>query len=447
MNTGILIALGAGVAVALGWRATRKSDANDKTAEPTPTPQPEPETTAQPEPEPETLAAPDAEPEAPVSTPSSSEKPTLVMTPTEAQEAATQALGSTEPTTAPEEKTETPEAPSAEPTPVTESTSNDVPAGGNAVLVLLDVEGDQLSSPNRATLNAAQQIASKRGAELHVCCLGADTNSANSAGVDGATAVHTITDASLGDGVSESFLAAAVAALQAVPADVVVGPASTAGKGFLPRLAEHLGCGMITEILSVESADTFTRALWAGSAIATVQGQGRLVISVRATGFDPVATQAAQPQAIAFSAPQTRLRFVGRQATESARPDLSEAAVVVSGGRGTKGDFAPIEQLADALGAAMGASRAACDAGWVPNDLQVGQTGKVVAPDLYIAAGISGAIQHIAGMKGSKTIVAINKDEEAPIFSVADYGLVADLFDVCPELADKLSSQGLKPSA
>jgi electron transfer flavoprotein alpha subunit len=236
-------------------------------------------------------------------------------------------------------------------------------------------------------------------------------------------------------------------ALGAVAADVVVGSASSTAKGFLPRVAEALGCGMASEILSVESGDTFTRALWAGNAIATVQCTGRVVVSVRATGFDPASTQEAQPQEIAFEAPATKARFVSREATESARPDLSEASVVVSGGRGTKGDFAPIEQLADVLGAAMGASRAACDAGWVPNDLQVGQTGKVIAPDLYIAAGISGAIQHIAGMKGSKTIVAINKDEEAPIFSVADYGLVADLFEVCPELSDKVSSQGLKPTA
>jgi len=320
------------------------------------------------------------------------------------------------------------------------------PAGGNAVLLILDVEGEALSTPNRATMNAAKQIADARGAALHICCIGADSAAAAQAGLDGAT-VHTITDASLGDGVSESYTAAALAALAAVPADVVVGSSSTVGRGMLPRVAEALGCGMITDILSVESADTFTRALWAGSAIATVQGSGRLVISVRATGFDPVETSAAEPQAIAFSAPATKTRFVGRQVTESARPDLSEAAVVVSGGRGTKGNFEIIEALADALGAGMGASRAACDAGWVPNDLQVGQTGKVVAPSLYIAAGISGAIQHIAGMKASKTIVAINKDEDAPIFQVADYGLVADLFDVCPELTEKITAQGLKPTA
>jgi electron transfer flavoprotein alpha subunit len=247
--------------------------------------------------------------------------------------------------------------------------------------------------------------------------------------------------------VAESFFAATMTALDAVAADVVIGSASSTAKGFLPRVAEQLDCGMASEILSVESGDTFTRALWAGNVIATVQSSGRVVLSVRATGFSPAETQEAQPQELAFEAPATKARFVGREMTESARPDLSEASVVVSGGRGTKGDFAPIEQLADALGAAMGASRAACDAGWVPNDLQVGQTGKVIAPNLYIAAGISGAIQHIAGMKGSKTIVAINKDEEAPIFSVADYGLVADLFEVCPELADKVSSQNLKPTA
>ena len=219
-------------------------------------------------------------------------------------------------------------------------------------------------------LSAAQQVASARGANLHVVCMGADTSSAANASAEGVTAVHAITHDQLGDGVAETYYAAAMQALTQVAADVVIAPSSSVGKGYLPRLAEQLGCGMVTEILSVESGDTFTRALWAGSVIATVQGTGRLVVSVRATGFEPAATQAADVQAIAFEPPQTKTRFVGREKTESARPDLSEASVVVSGGRGTKGDFAPIEQLADALGAAMGASRAACDAGWVPNDLR-----------------------------------------------------------------------------
>jgi electron transfer flavoprotein alpha subunit len=439
------------VAVALGFgvKTMTKKDEGDT---------PEPDKNPEPTPQDEANEAPTA------STQVSSEHPTLVMKPEEAQKVALESMKSESPTETPgqpepeapsneaeiaeqhETDAQEPEVAPAAPEPQAAAPTQNVPAGGNAVLVLLDVDGGTLSSPNRATLSAAQQIAKARSAELHVCCLGADTASAAQANCEGATAVHSITDSSLGEAVSEGYTAAAISALNAVPADVIVGPASTIGKGFLPRLAEHLGCGMITEILSVESGDTFTRALWAGSAIATVQGEGRLVISVRATGFDPAETSEATPQAIDFEASATRARFVSRQTTESARPDLSEASVVVSGGRGTKGDFAAVEQLTDALGGAMGASRAACDAGWVPNDLQVGQTGKVVAPNLYIAAGISGAIQHIAGMKGSKTIVAINKDEEAPIFQVADYGLVADLFDACPELAEKITSQGLKPT-
>ena len=465
MKTGLLIALGVAVAVALGWMGTRKKE------EPQPAPEPKPE------PKPEPVAEPAPQAAAP------SEKPTLVMSPEEAQQAATESMASTEPTVTPEEPTQEPAAAEEAPAeleaategaladdsgdevelestadedpseaetvlaPVEVPAATENPAGGNAVVCLLDVAGGDLSVPNRATLSAAQQVASARGADLHVVCMGADTSSAANASAEGVTAVHAITHDQLGDGVAETYYAAAMQALAQVAADVVIAPSSSVGKGYLPRLAEQLGCGMVTEILSVESGDTFTRARWAGSVIATVQGTGRLVVSVRATGFEPAATQAADVQAIAFEPPQTKTRFVGREKTESARPDLSEASVVVSGGRGTKGDFAPIEQLADALGAAMGASRAACDAGWVPNDLQVGQTGKVVAPSLYIAAGLSGAIQHIAGMKGSKTIVAINKDEEAPIFGVADYGLVADLFEVCPELADKVSEQGLKPTA
>ena len=461
MNTGLIVVIVVAVAV-VGFVMTRKKEDSSS-----------PEPTSQPQPKP-----------APVAT--QSEKPTLVMSPQEAQQAADESMASTKPTVMPEGKTEEPtpteavveepqaaassEAEPEESQAATESEAEvasttdpseaetqlapveglaalDNPEGGNAVLCILDVAGSELSVPNRSTLSAAQQIAKARGAELHVCCLGDDTSSASQASAEGVTAVHTITHASLGDGIAESYFAAAMTALGSVAADVIVGPSSSIGKGYLPRLAEQLDSGMVTEILSVESGDTFTRALWAGSVIATVQGTGRLVVSVRATGFEPAATQATEPKEIAFEAPATKTRFIGRETTESARPDLSEASVVVSGGRGTKGDFAPIEQLADALGAAMGASRAACDAGWVPNDLQVGQTGKVVAPSLYIAAGLSGAIQHIAGMKGSKTIVAINKDEEAPIFGVADYGLVADLFEVCPELADKVGEQGLKPTA
>jgi electron transfer flavoprotein alpha subunit len=205
----------------------------------------------------------------------------------------------------------------------------------------------------------------------------------------------------------------------------------------MPRVAAKLKAVMASEILSVEADGSLTRPMWAGAVIATVKLTGSVkCFTARPTEF-AAAEKSGAGEVKVFSAPMPAKelsKFVGFKEVKSARPALTEAKVVVSGGRGTKGDFKPIDALADELGAAVGASRAVCDAGWQPNDLQVGQTGKVVAPALYIAAGISGAIQHVAGMKGSKTIVAVNKDAEAPIFQVADYGLVGDLFKVLPEL-------------
>ena len=219
----------------------------------------------------------------------------------------------------------------------------------------------------------------------------------------------------------------------------ILAAATTTGKNFMPRVAALLDVEQVSEIIAVESADTFKRPIYAGNAIATVQNSDSTkVITVRATGFDAAAAEggSASVEAIDVAKNEGKSSFVGEELAKSDRPDLTAAKIVISGGRGMQnGDnFEMLYKVADKLGAAVGASRAAVDAGFVPNDMQVGQTGKIVAPELYVAVGISGAIQHLAGMKDSKVIVAINKDEEAPIFQVADYGLVADLFEAVPEL-------------
>ena len=308
------------------------------------------------------------------------------------------------------------------------------------ILVLAEHDNARLKS---ATLNAVA-AAAKIGGDIHVLVAGKGAQPV----ADAAARVAGVTKVLLADAADlEHQLPEALAALIAETAkggySHVLAPATSAGKNVLPRVAALLDVQPISDILSVESADTFTRPVYAGNAIATVQSSDAIkVATVRTTAFEAVAAEggAAPVETLGASASNGLSAFVGQELTKSERPELTAARVVVSGGRGMQSgeNFTLLDALADKLGAAVGASRAAVDAGFVPNDYQVGQTGKIVAPELYIAVGISGAIQHLAGMKDSKVIVAINKDEEAPIFQVADYGLVADLFTAVPELTGHL---------
>jgi len=311
--------------------------------------------------------------------------------------------------------------------------------------VLIVVEAQPDGSLRKATLNAltaGQQLASKTGGELHAVVLAKDAAAlANTVKEYGVKVVHAGSAPHLAQFTADVVAPAVAELATAIKAEYVGAAATQAGRDVMPRIAARLKAAMASEILGVVGASSadlqFTRPMWAGAVIATVKLSTAIkCFTARTTEFAPAEKSGAgEVKAFAPAAPAKALqKIVSFKEVKSARPALTEARVVVAGGRGTKGDFKDINALADELGAAVGASRAVCDAGWQPNDLQVGQTGKVVAPQLYIAAGISGAIQHIAGMKGSKTIVAINKDGEAPIFQIADYGLVADLFKVLPEL-------------
>ena len=289
-----------------------------------------------------------------------------------------------------------------------------------------------------ATLNAVAAAAAL-GGEVDILVAGAGC----SAAADAAAQVAGVTRVICADNAAyEHQLAENVSLLVAelgADYDNLLAPSTANGKNIMPRVAALLDVGQISDILSIESADTFTRPIYAGNVIATVQSSdAKKVITVRTTAFDAVAAEggSATVEACAAAHDAGVSQFVREEVAQSDRPELTAASVVISGGRGMQnGDnFSLLEGIADKLNAAIGASRAAVDAGFVPNDYQVGQTGKIVAPDLYIAVGISGAIQHLAGMKDSKVIVAINKDEDAPIFQVADYGLVADLFEALPEL-------------
>ncbi len=308
-----------------------------------------------------------------------------------------------------------------------------------ASLVIAEHDNASLKGATLNTVTAAV----KCGGDVHVLVAGSNCGPAAQAAaqISGVSKVLVADAPHFADALAENVAAQVVAMAGAY--SHILTAATANGKNILPRVAALLDCQQISEIISVESPDTFVRPIYAGNALATVQSSdAKKVITVRTTGFDAAAATggSATVETVAAQGDAGISAFVGREVAKSERPELAGAKIIVSGGRGMgSGDnFKILEPLADKLGAAMGASRAAVDAGFVPNDWQVGQTGKIVAPNLYIAVGISGAIQHLAGMKDSKVIVAINKDAEAPIFSVADYGIVGDLFTLVPELVAEL---------
>jgi electron transfer flavoprotein alpha subunit len=308
--------------------------------------------------------------------------------------------------------------------------------------ILVIAEHDNVSI-KPATLNAVT-AAAKIGGEVHLLVAGSACASAASAAakIAGVAKVCVADAAHYADQSAENIAALVIA--NAAGYSHIISPATTGGKNFMPRVAALLDVAQISDIVAVESADTFVRPIYAGNVLATVQSADAVkVITVRTTAFEAAAEGgAAGIENLTATADSGKSKLVGRELTKSERPELTAAKIIVSGGRGLgngENYHKLLEPLADKLNAALGASRAAVDAGFVPNDYQVGQTGKIVAPQLYIAIGISGAIQHLAGMKDSKVIVAINKDPEAPIFQVADYGLVGDLFELVPQLVEVLN--------
>ena len=308
-----------------------------------------------------------------------------------------------------------------------------------SVLVLAEHDQQSVKKATLSTVAAAKKI----GGDIHVLVAGHNAGAAAKAAaqIAGVAKVLHADAPHLGEFLAENVAALVVSLAKAYTH--VLAPATSTGKDVMPRAAALLDVQQVSEIVAVESADTFVRPIYAGNALATVKSSDAIkMITVRATGFDAVAATggAAPVESVAAPADTGLSAFVGREVQKSERPELTSARIVVSGGRGMGSgeNFKLLEPLADQLNAAMGASRAAVDAGFVPNDWQVGQTGKIVAPELYVAIGISGAIQHLAGMKDSRVIVAINKDEEAPIFQVADYGIVGDLFQVVPQVIEEL---------
>jgi len=315
-----------------------------------------------------------------------------------------------------------------------------------SVLVLAEHDNRALKPATLNAVTAASEIAKAVGGDVHILIAGKGCRPVAEAAaqIAGAAKVLLADDAAYEHGIAEN-LAPLVVAL-APNYSHVLAPATTSGKNLMPRIAALLDVMQISDISAVEGPDTFVRPIYAGNALATVQSKDKIkIITVRGTAFAPAAATGgnAPIETIEKTEAPGITEFVGAELSKSERPELTSARIIISGGRGMQsGDnFHLLEKVADKLGAAVGASRAAVDAGFVPNDYQVGQTGKIVAPELYIAVGISGAIQQLAGMKDSKVIVAINKDEEAPIFQIADYGIVGDLFKILPELEEELGKR------
>jgi len=315
-----------------------------------------------------------------------------------------------------------------------------------SVLVLAEHDNRTLKPATLNAVTAASEIAKAAGGDVHILVAGKGCRPVAEAAaqIAGAAKVLLADDAAYEHGIAEN-LAPLVVKLAANYSHVLA-PATTSGKNLMPRVAALLDVMQISDISAVEGPDTFVRPIYAGNALATVQSKDKIkIITVRGTAFAPAAATGgnAAIETIEKAEAPGITEFVGAELSKSERPELTSARIIISGGRGMQsGDnFHLLEKVADKLGAAVGASRAAVDAGFVPNDYQVGQTGKIVAPELYIAVGISGAIQHLAGMKDSKVIVAINKDEEAPIFQIADYGIVGDLFKILPELEEELGKR------
>lgn len=314
------------------------------------------------------------------------------------------------------------------------------------VLVFAEHQKGKFPKSTLIAVQAGKDAASKLGGNCLAAVLGSGVDAlAQEIAGYGVTKAVAVDDPALANYLADAYAATLEQVIKASNVSLLVATSTAIGKDLLPRVAARLGVGMATDIVGINADGTFLRPMYAGNVMATVALEDAVkVVSVRGTAFDaapPGGQGAVEKMSIALDASATKMQFVDFSETKSDRPNLTEARIVVSGGRGLKSgeNFTVyLEPLVDVLGAAMGASRAAVDAGFVPNDLQVGQTGKVVAPELYFAIGISGAIQHLAGMKDSKVIVAINKDPDAPIFSVADYGLVADLFKSVPELTEEL---------